>query len=115
MMIEGIMVSGAAILVIIMQAMSTMAARRQDQRTADAIEGMTQILKESHRSQSENLELSKRIYDMHNHMDEDGVPLWYIPRSWSGTQEKVIEICQQISNSQVLLVQAIDRLEKRLR
>ena len=114
MIVEGV-VSGAAILVILMQAVSAMAARRQDQRTSEAIEELTQVMKDEAKSQSETLEICRRVYDMHNHMDDDGVPLWYVPRSWSNTQEKIIEICQQISNSQVLLVQAIDRLEQRLR
>jgi len=115
MILEGVLVSGAAILVIVLQSASAMSARKQDQRTAKSLEDLTEALKDGFKAQSETLEVVRRIYDMHNHTDNDGVPLWFVPRSWAGTQEKIIEICQQISNSQVLLVQAIDRLEKRLR
>jgi len=53
------------------------------------------------------------LYKMHDVRDEDGSPLWYVPRSWSKTQREVVEICQSISATQHNIANALERLERR--
>ena len=114
MLVEGLVVSGAAVLVIVLQAVSTMNSRRQDALTAEALKEMDERLDIMQRALVQIKDTCDRTYEMHNHRDTDGVPLWFVPRSWAGTQSKIVDICQQISNTQVLLVQAIERMEQKM-
>ena len=30
------------------------------------------------------------LYTMHDAKDQDGIPLWYMPRSWNQTQQEIL-------------------------
>lgn len=107
MITESLVVTGLAVLLLLIQMVNGMVARRNDKHTASELVKL-RLEVEAGRSGTDQL------LEMHRHFDQDGTPLWYVPRSWSGTQSHIVEICQQISNSQVLLVQAIERMEDRL-
>ena len=51
--------------------------------------------------------------EMHQHYDGDGTPLWYIPRSWAATQMKIVDICQEISQTQAAIASCLERMERR--
>jgi len=59
-------------------------------------------------------EMLQRLHDMHDRVDTDGTPLWYVPRSWSETQARIVDVCQQIDQSQRLIVETLQRIERRL-
>ena len=40
------------------------------------------------------------LSDMHAKTDEDGMPVWYVPRSWGAMQEKMVETLRDIASNQ---------------
>jgi len=56
----------------------------------------------------------KTLYDLHTHYDMDGVPLWYVPRSWAETQKEVTDKLYSIAEAQNQTLSIIERLERRL-
>lgn len=56
----------------------------------------------------------KSLYDLHNHIDTDGVPLWYVPRSWATTQRDIVSELRILSEIQKKTLDIIERLERRL-
>ena len=67
-----------------------------------------EILAEKQR-QSKMENQIQTLYDLHNIRDKDGTPVWYVPRSWMDTQEKVLETCQAIANGQEKLADTLER------
>ncbi len=61
--------------------------------------------------QSEQLKL---LYDQHNVKDSDGMPLWYVPRSWAETQKEIVSELRSLAETQHKTLDIIERLEKRL-
>jgi len=59
-----------------------------------------------YRSDSTIAELSK----MHQHFDDNGLPLWFIPRDWQGTQTKIVELCGSITDTQKDLARALEAI-----
>lgn len=51
------------------------------------------------------------LYNMHDQRDTNGVPIWYVPRSWARTQEKMLECLREISRHQERTLGIIERLE----
>ncbi len=114
MVLEGLVVPAVAAIVIFMQAVNTMMSRRQDHRTAEAITKLDTRMVAMQNEMTRTKDVCDRTLEMHQHYDLDGTPLWFVPRSWEVSQGKIVEICQQISNTQVLIVQAIERMEKNI-
>lgn len=56
----------------------------------------------------------KSLYDLHTHYDMDGVPLWYVPRSWADTQKEIADKLCMLSETQNKTLDIIERLERRL-
>ncbi len=52
--------------------------------------------------------------DIHNRYDEDGIPLWYIPRGWADVQQKMVEALTSIDNSQKAMVKSLERIENKV-
>lgn len=63
---------------------------------------------------SEQHMMIKSLYDLHTHYDMDGVPLWYVPRSWAGTQKDIVAELRMLSEIQKKTLDIIERLERRL-
>lgn len=60
------------------------------------------------------------LLDMHAKFDEDGTPLWYVPRSWQNTQDKIIEsqnrlieVMRGIASTNEKVAATLERLERR--
>jgi len=52
----------------------------------------------------------QHLYDLHNKYDSNGTPIWYVPRALAATQDKVLETCQSIANSQEKLADTVERV-----
>jgi hypothetical protein len=52
--------------------------------------------------------------EMHSRFDSDGTPMWYVPRSWSETQEKISDRLFAVSQTQLQVLGIIERLERRM-
>jgi hypothetical protein len=53
-----------------------------------------------------------RLDLLHAPKDTDGIPLWYVPRSWAGMQKEIAESCRQISHQQERIADTLSRMEK---
>lgn len=60
------------------------------------------------------------LYDQHNKYDLDGTPIWYVPRSWATTQDKIVKLQVGMSNTQKEMssvlektVKILDKMERR--
>lgn len=62
----------------------------------------------------EQKEQIRRLYDLHCNFDNDGVPLWFIPRSWIETQKEMAELMKDISQSQGSMAEVMQTLLERL-
>jgi len=58
---------------------------------------------------------------MHLRFDDDGAPMWYTPRSWAGTQEKIADtqektmaVIQEVSNALQTTAKTLERMEQRI-
>tara|TARA_R110000824_G_scaffold310331_2_gene497632 strand:+ start:1293 stop:1721 length:429 start_codon:yes stop_codon:yes gene_type:complete len=47
----------------------------------------------------------KRVHDA---IDDDGIPLWYVPRSWHKTHEENLKVTQEIAFAQKETAKALD-------
>lgn len=56
----------------------------------------------------------KELHDWHSPRDADGVPLWYVPRSWTATQQEIVNRIQRITEIEFKILSIIERLERRL-
>ena len=61
--------------------------------------------------QSEQL---TKLHDLHDIVDSDGVPLWYVPRSWATTQKEIVTELRGIAETQHRTLSLMLRLEKKL-
>ena len=58
------------------------------------------------------------LLNMHNVKDNDGTPIWYVPRSWAETQKNISDSQQQIvmslqsiSGTQKSIAKTLERME----
>ena len=70
---------------------------------------------------TEEHEYLKDLYDMHNHTDDSGRPLWYFPVESIRQNEKIIEALQKITEVQNAsmyiakdVIKMLDRIEIRV-
>ena len=56
----------------------------------------------------------QELYRQHNKVDADGIPLWYIPRSFIETQKEIVTILLNISSQMDKSTYVLDSLLKRL-
>ena len=67
---------------------------------------------------SEHIAMIKKQTDdlhvWHDKQDEDGRPLWYVPRTFHESQEKVLEALRDISYTQKQTVSILERIVDKL-
>ena len=107
-----LIVLGAAIVLIIFQIVYTLVKRKHDAELVNAINSIKPVIYETKSTVD-------RTWHLHDHYDTDGLPSWYVPRSWSATQdkmiqtqEKMLEICREIANTQKTIADTLERIEK---
>lgn len=59
-----------------------------------------------------NLEITKRLWELHNKFDDNGVPLWYIPRSMGDIQKEIVGTQYKITNALEAICQTLKRMEE---
>ena len=50
-----------------------------------------------------------RIFEMHDQLDEDGTPLWYVPRSWAPLQQQIASDLRDVAETQRRTAETLDR------
>lgn len=56
----------------------------------------------------------KALYEMHMKFDNDGTPIWYVPRSWAETNKDIVDKLYRIAETQNKTLAIIERLERRV-
>jgi Mg2+ and Co2+ transporter CorA len=54
----------------------------------------------------------EKLYDMHNIYDEDGKPLWYIPRSINLAQKEALGQLVELGHSQANIVRSLESIAR---
>jgi len=62
----------------------------------------------------EQHEWLRELYRQHNKVDSDGIPLWYVPRSFIETQKEIVSILLNISSQMDKSTYVLDSLLKRI-
>jgi len=63
----------------------------------------------------------RTLYEMHMKFDNDGTPIWYVPRSWNETMREIVdklykqtEVAMRQTELQNKTLSLVERLERRL-
>jgi len=56
--------------------------------------------------------LLEELYTMHDARDQDGIPLWYVPRSWHQTQQETLNVTKEIAFAQKETARALEGVTK---
>jgi hypothetical protein len=59
-------------------------------------------------------EMLVNLYEMHQKCDENGLPLWYVPRGYEKALDKIADAMVETKNLQERLVDSVSRIEKKL-
>jgi hypothetical protein len=54
-----------------------------------------------------------RLDNIHNRHDQNGIPLWYVPRSWEDTQKSIVDLNQKMLNTLKENTKTLGRIEKK--
>jgi hypothetical protein len=54
------------------------------------------------------------LHNWHNKTDADGIPLWYVPRSFIESQKEIVEVLSEISSHQERTTFLLEALLKRI-
>lgn len=79
-------------------------------RIENKIEKMEEKLGQKCFAEAERDQL-RALYDMHVRYDADGVPLWYVPRSWAETNKEIADKLRTVTELQFKTLGLIERLE----
>ena len=81
---------------------------------ATQVESLLKKREEDSESLKEQYEWVHEMYRMHNKVDGDGIPLWYVPRTFIETQKEIVSILLNISAQMDKSTYVLDSLLKRL-
>ena len=59
---------------------------------------------------SEERKALMELYALHDNKDQDGIPLWWIPRSWHKTLEESLKVSTDIAYTQKDLSKVLDHV-----
>jgi len=62
----------------------------------------------------ENQRKLNDLWEWHSIRDDDGRPLWYVPRKMAGDQERIVEMLRGISKNQESTARLLGDLIKRM-
>jgi len=78
------------------------------------LESLSKKTEEESENLDEQHEWIHEMYRLHSKVDGDGIPLWYMPRSFIETQKEVVSILLNISSQMDKSTYVLDSMLKRL-
>ena len=79
------------------------------------IDGLVSRLKKEKSSLTKDeQDMLGSLYDLHNKFDLDGVPLWYVPRSFSAIQKELLDKLSVIVHHQERTTYILERVVSKL-
>jgi hypothetical protein len=91
--------------------------QQQRDATRDGVAALVAALPEIKKvlvAAQETRGIVEKIWELHDRRDDDGVPLWYVPRSLGATLAQAVEQIRQVSEIQRKTVEMLERMDKRL-
>jgi len=55
----------------------------------------------------------RELYTQHQKFDENGTPIWYVPRSWDDTQQEIVKALTTVVGDQRRIAELLDKIEQR--
>lgn len=52
-----------------------------------------------------------RLDRLHNKDDKNGIPLWYVPRSWGDQQNEMMEMIRTGNSADKTIIKTLERIE----
>ena len=95
----------------ILKIIDYMVRRKMDGRVAAAIVNLKEDHEMDHAVLCDMNERGKKLWSMHDRYDEDGSPMWYIPRSWNQQNIEIAKILNQVVTTQLDIVKTLERME----
>lgn len=85
------------------------------EKAKDKLDDVITILNDIKAQKDHNLdEMVRTLYDWHNKSDQDGVKLWYVPRSWYLILKDVVDTTATVNTTQNQLIGQIEKLAGRI-
>ena len=56
----------------------------------------------------------KTLHSLHTRFDDDGAPLWYVPRSWGESQKQIAELLKDVSRTQKNQTKILEKIAEQL-
>jgi len=78
------------------------------------LESLIKKTEENTKNIEKQQEWVKTLYQQHSKLDPDGIPLWYMPRSFIETQKEIVSILTSISSQMNKFIYILDNLLKGL-
>ena len=63
----------------------------------------------------EILERVRRLDELHAPKDSNGIPLWYMPRSWGEVQKEMAKLLASVAENQRRTTEIIERIDERIK
>lgn len=89
----------------------------KDKKAPASTEEIKAIVQESvkqvilHETQAGQL---RTLYEMHMKFDNDGTPVWYVPRSWAETNKDIADRLYKLGEVQSKTITILERILERL-
>jgi hypothetical protein len=83
-------------------------------RNNEMLNSITHKVSEESLLTNQEQEWLKNLHNLHDKTDKDGIPLWYVPRSFIDTQKEVIQILSNISKLQEKTTYVLESILKKI-
>lgn len=93
------------------------ASHKQSVRTVEEdqqVIEMVDLIRKTHLSMEKVRSTTRWLREMHDIRDDDGLPLWYMPRAWIAKQEKVIDAVGEINHTLKDVAHVLEKLNDKL-
>ena len=102
------LVAAVVVLIKLIEFLINALVKKKDTPNQELLKGINKQKELSHNI----LTLVTHLDDMHNKYDEDGTPLWYVPRSWVDTQNHISVSLRDMSHTQESMSKVMEKLIK---
>lgn len=88
--------------------------KEQRDKTRDGVQFLVAEMPKLKEAVQKTGAATEKLWEVHDRRDDDGVPLWYVPRSLGQTLANAVEQIRQVSEIQRKTVEMLERMDRRL-
>lgn len=85
-----------------------------DPMTQKLLDDMSTSITELRKNQDDIRDKTRTLFDWHDKSDQDGVKLWYVPRSLYKAQKDTVDTCLLINSTQNQMLSQMEGISRRL-